>query len=191
MHFIPLQKWYDIILCCHSSLRVQTLMVLWLWRRVIYDINLRVLVAMVTKLCTHFILQWYETHTMLCNGMKCIPVLILKSQRHTFSQTNNFSQINKFFVFFPEITETSSAHWDEMNFSCVLLFDNWCIDKFEALTVTSQECRGDFHHWYGKGLNWDPCICIITVTHLCVHLVTFNIIFLYIVISLLNVQFVY
>ena len=40
----------------------------------------------------------YETHTMLCNGMKCIPVLILKSQRHTFSQTNNFSQINKFFV---------------------------------------------------------------------------------------------
>ena len=53
---------------------------------------------MVTELCTHFILQWYETHTMLCNGMKCIPVLILKSQRHTFSQTNNFSQINKFFV---------------------------------------------------------------------------------------------
>ena len=58
-----------------------------------------VIVAMVTKLCTHSFLQWYETHTMLCNGMKCIPVLILKSQRHTFSQTNNFSQINKFFVY--------------------------------------------------------------------------------------------
>ena len=37
-------------------------------------------------------------HTVFCNGMKCIPVLILKSQRHTFSQTNNFSQINNFFV---------------------------------------------------------------------------------------------
>ena len=59
---------------------------------------MRVLVAMVTKLCTHSFLQWYETHTMLCNSIKCIPVLILKSQRHTFSRTNNFSQINKFFV---------------------------------------------------------------------------------------------
>ena len=67
---------------------------------VIYGINFRVLVAMVTELCTHFILQWYKMHTMLCNGMKCIPVLILKSQRHTFSQTNNFSQINKFFVYY-------------------------------------------------------------------------------------------
>ena len=57
---------------------------------------MRVLVAIVTELCTHFILQWYETHNMLCNGMKCIPVLILKSQ--TFSQPNNFSQMNKFFV---------------------------------------------------------------------------------------------
>ena len=92
-----LQKWYAIILCCHSNRRVQTLMVSWLWRRVIYGINLRVLVAMVTELCTHFILQWYEMHTMLCNGMKCIQVLILKSQRHTFSQTNNFSQIKKLF----------------------------------------------------------------------------------------------
>ena len=48
---------------------------------------------MVNELYTHFILQCYETHTMLCNGMKCIPVLILKSLRHSFSQTNNFSQI--------------------------------------------------------------------------------------------------
>ena len=98
MRFISLQKWYDIILCCHSNKRVQTSMVSWLWRRIIVGENFRVLVAMVTELCTHFILQWYETHTMLCNGMKCIPVLILKSHRHTFSQTINFSQINKFFV---------------------------------------------------------------------------------------------
>ena len=62
--------------------------------RVIYCINLRVLVAMVT----HSFLQWYETHIMLCSDMKNIPVLILKSQRHTFSQTNHFSQIIKFFV---------------------------------------------------------------------------------------------
>ena len=94
MRFVPLQKWYDIILCCHSYRRVQ---------RVIYGINLRVLVAMVTELCTHFILQWYETHTMLCNGMKCIPVQNLKSQRHTFSQTNNFSRINKFLVLYVAI----------------------------------------------------------------------------------------
>ena len=67
-------------------------------KEVIYGRNLSVLVAMVTELCTHFILHWSETHTILCNGMKCIPVLILKSQRHEFSQTNNFSQINKFFV---------------------------------------------------------------------------------------------
>ena len=73
MHFIPMQKWYDIILHCHSNRRGQTLMVSWLWRRVIYGINLRVLVAMVTELCTLFIsamvwnayhaLQWYEMHT--------------------------------------------------------------------------------------------------------------------------------
>ena len=37
---------------------------------------------------------------MLRNGMKCIPVLILKCQRHTFSQTNIFFQINKFFGLF-------------------------------------------------------------------------------------------
>ena len=55
MHFIPLQKWYNIIVCCHSNRRGQTLVVSWLWRRVIYGINLRVLVAMVTELCTHFI----------------------------------------------------------------------------------------------------------------------------------------
>ena len=28
-------------------------------------------------------LQSYETHTVLRNGMKCIPVLILKSLKHT------------------------------------------------------------------------------------------------------------
>ena len=58
MRFIPLQKWYDIIQ--HNNRRVQTLMVS---RRIIYGINLRILVAMVTELCTHHILQWYEMHT--------------------------------------------------------------------------------------------------------------------------------
>ena len=98
MRFIPLQKWYDIILYCHNNRRGQILMVSLVWRSVIYGINLRVLVATVTELCAHLILQWYGTHIMLCNGTKCIPVLILKSQRHTFFQTNNLSQINKFFV---------------------------------------------------------------------------------------------
>ena len=63
MRFIPLQKWYDIILCSHSSRRVQTLMVSWLWKRVIYVVNLRVLVAMVTRVV-------YSFH--FCDGMKCI-----------------------------------------------------------------------------------------------------------------------
>ena len=98
MRFIPLQKWNDIILCCHSNRMGQTLMVSWHWQRVIYGINLRVLVSMVTELCTDFILQWYETYTMLCDGMECISVLSLKSQRHTFARTNTVSQINKFFV---------------------------------------------------------------------------------------------
>ena len=65
-----------------------------------FGINLNVIVAMVTKLCTHSI------SAMACNAMPamllrfafCIPVLILNSQRHNFSQTNNFSQIIKFGV---------------------------------------------------------------------------------------------
>ena len=62
-----------------------------------FGINLKVLVAMVTELRTHFI------SAMACNAMllrfaSCIPVLILKSQRRFFSQTNNFSQIIKFGV---------------------------------------------------------------------------------------------
>ena len=40
----------------------------------------------------------HEMHAMLLRIPSCIPVLILKSQRLKFSQTNNFSQINKFFV---------------------------------------------------------------------------------------------
>ena len=36
-------------------------------------------VAMTTQYDVIPFLQWYETHTMLRNGMKCIPVLILKS----------------------------------------------------------------------------------------------------------------
>ena len=37
-------------------------------------------------------------HAMLLRFSCCIPVLILKSQRHNFSQTNNFSEIVKFGV---------------------------------------------------------------------------------------------
>ena len=37
-------------------------------------------------------------HAMLLRFSSYIPVLILKSQRLKFSHTNNFSQINKFFV---------------------------------------------------------------------------------------------
>ena len=42
--------------------------------------------------------QWHTMHDMLLRFACCIPVLILKSQRHNFSQTNNFSQIIKFGV---------------------------------------------------------------------------------------------
>ena len=108
MHFIPMQKWYDIILHCHSNRRGQTLMVS--WRRVICDINLRVQVAMVTELCTHFIfamvwnvyhaLQWYEMHT---------SANFEKSKTHFL----NFSQINKFFVlYFPDFVVFEWAVWD-------------------------------------------------------------------------------
>ena len=42
---------------------------------------------------------WMGMHaTMLLRFSSCIPVLILKSQRLKISQTNNCSQINKFFV---------------------------------------------------------------------------------------------
>ena len=45
------------------------------------------------------VIQWYDTHTILCNGMKCTPVPILKSQRHTFSQQKIFflKSINSLF----------------------------------------------------------------------------------------------
>ena len=54
-----------------------------------FGTNLKVLVAMVTELCTH---------SMRLRFASYIPVLILKNKRHTFSQTNNFSQIIKFSV---------------------------------------------------------------------------------------------
>ena len=44
------------------------------------------------------LVQCHEMHARLLRFSSCIPVLILKSQRLKFSQTNNFSQINKFFV---------------------------------------------------------------------------------------------
>ena len=60
-----------------------------------FGINLKVIVAMVTELCTHSI------SAIACSACHApeICMLILKSQRHNFSQTNNFSQIIKFGVF--------------------------------------------------------------------------------------------
>ena len=46
-----------------------------------YGINLKVFVAMVTELCTHFISAMACT-AMLLRFSSCIPLLILKSQRH-------------------------------------------------------------------------------------------------------------
>ena len=48
-------------LCCHSNRKGHTWMTWSLHRRKVYGINLKVLVAMVTKLCTHFI------SAMACN----------------------------------------------------------------------------------------------------------------------------
>ena len=42
--------------------------------------------------------QWHAMHAMVLRFSSYIPVLILKRQRLKFSHTNNFSQINKFFV---------------------------------------------------------------------------------------------
>ena len=60
-----------------------------------YGINLKVLVPMVTELCTHFISAMASNAkpAMLLRFSFYIPVLILKSQRHKFSQTNSSSQI--------------------------------------------------------------------------------------------------
>ena len=55
-----------------------------------FGTKLKVLVAMVTELCTHSI------SAMACNACHapeiciCIPVLILKNQRHNFSQIIKF-----------------------------------------------------------------------------------------------------
>ena len=61
-----------------------------------FGINLKVLVAIVTELCTHSIsaMAYNAYHA----SEICTPVLISKSQRHNFSQTNNFSQVIKFGV---------------------------------------------------------------------------------------------
>ena len=61
-----------------------------------FGINLKVIVAMIAELCTHSI----SLHAMLLRFACCIPVLIVKSQRHSFSQTNNFSQIIIFGVLY-------------------------------------------------------------------------------------------
>ena len=55
--------------------------------------------------------QWHALHAMLLRFSSYIPVLILKSQRIKFSQTNIFSQINKFFVEHVCKVTTSSPLW--------------------------------------------------------------------------------
>ena len=56
-----------------------------------YGIDLKVLVSMVTELYIH-VISAMALHAMLLRFAYCIPALILKSQRHKFSQTNNYSQ---------------------------------------------------------------------------------------------------
>ena len=64
------------------------------------DIKLKVLVAMVTELCTHSI------SAMACSVCHAPEICILhtsdnfKKVKDNFSQTNNFSQIIKFGVIF-------------------------------------------------------------------------------------------
>ena len=99
MHAIAETEWH------HSCVVIATERVILWWPGNfigvgLFGMNLKVLVDMVTELCTHSI------SAMACNAMpamllrfaSCIPVLILKNQRHNFSQTNNFSQIIKFGV---------------------------------------------------------------------------------------------
>ena len=62
-----------------------------------HGVNVKVLVAMVTELCTHFI-SAIACNAMLLRFSSCILVLILKSQKHKFSQTNTaFERIEKDF----------------------------------------------------------------------------------------------
>ena len=42
-------------------------------------------------------------HSVLLRFPFCIPVLILKSPRHKFSETNNFSQIISFCVYYGNV----------------------------------------------------------------------------------------
>ena len=94
-HTIAEMVWHRTVLSSNRRVRLQWFMTLKagnLWYKFESPICYGNRVVLIS------FLQWYETHNMLCKGMKCIPMLILKSQRHTFSQTNNFSQINKFFV---------------------------------------------------------------------------------------------
>ena len=71
-----------------------------------FGIKLKVIVAMVTELCTHSI------SAMACSACHAPEICILhtsanfESQRHNFSQTNNFSQIIKLGVINDNIEKT-------------------------------------------------------------------------------------
>ena len=86
---------------------------LWLFKisTGMYDENLRSMACIAchcwngvtSQLCCHSNWKGYTLkamHAMLLRFASCIPVLMLKSQRHNFSQTNNFSQIIKFGVYY-------------------------------------------------------------------------------------------
>ena len=62
-----------------------------------FGINLKVIVAMVTELCTHSIsaLACHAMPAMLLRVACCILVLILKCQRHNFSQVIKFGVVSK------------------------------------------------------------------------------------------------
>ena len=78
-------------------------------------------------------------HAMLLRFASCIPVLILKNQRHNFSQINNFSQIIKFGV------SNGSGHMTKMaamavygkNIKKNLLLRNQKANDLESLYASS------------------------------------------------------
>ena len=135
MRFIPLQKWYDIILCCHSNRRVQTWMVSWLWRRVIYGNRVAYPFhsAMVWNAC--HALQWYEIHTN-ANFEKSKTHIFLKSinsllwvfRFHKTKGTSKTLLISQYLLFYSNyvkvftITNFGDGVWISIAFWSLLIF---------------------------------------------------------------------
>ena len=100
MHFMPLQTWNECTGLFHSNNDLQ------IYIENSPPMKLPGLQTMTPSVALQHscdvisFLQWHDMHAMLLRFSSCIPVLILKSQRLKFSQTNHFSQINKFFVIY-------------------------------------------------------------------------------------------